>query len=245
MKKIIETIKHKWADYLLEIIVIMVGILGAFGLNNWNEGQKDKKRENYYLAALKKEFLENKEVTQHGIEFHKTQIKNAQLVLAVITEDTALINLEELHFALLQTGWAWSGDFNNNVWSELINTGNVGLISNNPLREAITQFKSKARQMIIAEKEWMTFNLKYRETTGDVLPPKLRLSIGEALGHYQNQGKIEEPLLTQEQIEIKLNEIEGVNAILTDVIIVRRVGLEFLQDIAKYTEDILQKLDLE
>ncbi len=37
MKKILETLKLRWAEYLLEIIVIVIGILVAFGLNEWND----------------------------------------------------------------------------------------------------------------------------------------------------------------------------------------------------------------
>ena len=43
MKKIIELLKKKWGEYVIEILVITIGIFGAFILNNWNEKENKKK----------------------------------------------------------------------------------------------------------------------------------------------------------------------------------------------------------
>ena len=44
MKKITELIKEKWGEYVIEILVITLGIFGAFILNNWNESRKQNER---------------------------------------------------------------------------------------------------------------------------------------------------------------------------------------------------------
>ena len=52
MKRILSVFKEKWPEYILEIFVLIIGIFGAFALNNWNEGQKTKKFEKEILYLI-------------------------------------------------------------------------------------------------------------------------------------------------------------------------------------------------
>ena len=52
MKRILSTLKEKWPEYILEILVLIIGIFGAFMLNNWNEARKTKKFEQEILYLI-------------------------------------------------------------------------------------------------------------------------------------------------------------------------------------------------
>ena len=49
MKKIINHLKENWIRHGFETFVIIIGILGAFALNNWNENRKNRNLERKLL----------------------------------------------------------------------------------------------------------------------------------------------------------------------------------------------------
>ena len=87
MKRILETLKKKWPEFLLEILVIVIGILGAYALNNWNEDRKDKIIETKALNDLLREFKANQISFDSHIAYKKEKWESITLYLSMEKTD--------------------------------------------------------------------------------------------------------------------------------------------------------------
>ena len=77
--------ENKFSKYLIyaigEIILVVIGILIALQINNWNEQKKLEQREATILRELHEDFKSNKEQLDSIIQFNKETIRACQKVL--------------------------------------------------------------------------------------------------------------------------------------------------------------------
>ena len=110
MNKILKTLKKKWAEYLLETMVIMIGILGAFGLNNWKENQQEKDEELYILREFERDLKEDGQIildirdrrrkTQTSIEAMMVYLLEKDIVKEKFEVDLARLLTLERYFPI-------------------------------------------------------------------------------------------------------------------------------------------------
>ena len=74
MRRILSTFKEKWPEYFLEILVLVIGIYGAFELENWNADRIEKNKANSYKTELVNELVAGKEHIRECIDFHQYKI---------------------------------------------------------------------------------------------------------------------------------------------------------------------------
>lgn len=81
MKKIAATLGQKWPEYVLEVLVITVGIVGAFALNNWNEDRKSRSEE----IKILREILANLQEDQANLLDAEAQLANSVKSIEFLT----------------------------------------------------------------------------------------------------------------------------------------------------------------
>ncbi len=100
MKKILETLKQKWAEYLLEIFVITLGILLAFGLNSWNEWKKERKKEREILIDMAENLETNMKALKDDIKYLHLLNKSSEIILSSIYNSQSYVDTLAHHFHL-------------------------------------------------------------------------------------------------------------------------------------------------
>ena len=134
--------KNKTGKYLKyavgEIILVMIGILLALQVNNWNTNRAQKQKEQILLSALNKEFKTNKIQLDSVVFYGKSSFKsNAYLLSRLPIKDVKKENLDSLSFHLWNHTNIWTFNPSNGVTNSIMNSSSINIISNNELRQLL------------------------------------------------------------------------------------------------------------
>ncbi len=135
-------VRHYLLYALGEIILIVIGILIALGINNWNIREQERDQEQFYLLGLRQEFVLSKIKLEKLIEVNQQNYENSKKIAAFIDAETRPTEkeLSVLIFQSLTNEISYNP--NNSLLNELINTGGLKVISNPDLRKSLTSWES-------------------------------------------------------------------------------------------------------
>jgi len=136
---------HKYLLYAIgEIILVVIGILIALQINNWNQNEDNKTREIAILKNLNQEFKKNKTNLINIIEAHHGMLEATNEIMELIREPENTLanhNLDSLIYLSIDYD-----DFNpsQSVIDEAIASGTISLISAESMRSLIFEWVSAA-----------------------------------------------------------------------------------------------------
>lgn len=177
-----------------EIVLVVIGILMALQINNWNTDRIAKKQENTILLELQAEYQGKMEELNQKVNLRNFMMDNSYKVLTYINEADYELNLDSLNTYLGGIFLTPTFDASNSVTEELINSGKLYIVSNKKLRNKITGWKAQIDK------------LKEEE---DVVVKLIDNLYASKFFHYYPQNLIKSPF-TDSNSKVALNFVKNV-----------------------------------
>lgn len=152
--------ENKFSKYLIyaigEIILVVIGILIALQINNWNQAKQDGKKEQLLLNQLLVEYKSNLTQLNDKIYIRDEGINSALSLLNYRSFEHQDVSNDSVNLHISRLIMRPTFDPELGVSTELINSGNLYLISNMDLRNKISAFPSSLGEL--REEEQVIFN---------------------------------------------------------------------------------------
>lgn len=131
----------KYLKYAIgEIILVVIGILIALQINNWNNNRLNAKREANYIKNIERDLNNQISAIQAQIDFEAKIADNCLLALQPYNETNQL--RIDTTFAIVITSISARRTFNNPnpSYIELISTGNIELLKNETFKNNLINY---------------------------------------------------------------------------------------------------------
>jgi hypothetical protein len=133
--------KNKTGKYLKyavgEIVLVVIGILIALQINNWNENQKKTLLENQYLTRLKEEAKWNIQQIETSKKLYLQSSKELNVVINKIEN-----NSQDSSKTIVRPNYIHPWQLKTDTYDELVSTGTLNNITDLKLRDLLNQAES-------------------------------------------------------------------------------------------------------
>tara|TARA_R110000737_G_scaffold91324_1_gene123669 strand:- start:3659 stop:4480 length:822 start_codon:yes stop_codon:yes gene_type:complete len=140
-----------------EIVLVVIGILIALQINNWNQNNQNRKQEKQILTQLLEEYESNLNQINSKIFIRDEILESSIKLLDYKYLKISSVNIDSLDRNLSRTITRPTFDPELSVSSDLTNSGKLYFLSNSELRKKISAFPSSLSEL--KEEEIITVNL--------------------------------------------------------------------------------------
>ena len=136
----------KYLKYAIgEIVLVVVGILIALQINNWNDERKDRILEKEYLLSLVTDLNSDIEKIEFSNNGNRQLITNIEKLLELMANplDTKAKQREAFIRSLKDTYWFFIVDYSENTISQLKNNNGFQLIKDKDISNEILEYQKK------------------------------------------------------------------------------------------------------
>lgn len=131
----------KYIKYALgEIVLVMIGILLALQVNNWNEIRKSRQAKSTYIERLINDLKSDSIAFSLNIENMQSKVKNGRYIMSIIDDKQTISDKKEFILSLQRVGRYLIVKVRSNTFLDLQNSGNLKLFNNDSIVDALRDY---------------------------------------------------------------------------------------------------------
>lgn len=199
-----------------EIVLVVVGILIALQINNWNESRKQSTTEKEFITSLKNDLKQDKAFIEYVIELNEPrmaayEILNSNIHNLYNNDRKSLDSLFTIYFRSQRTFYPLSGSY-----ESAISGNQIAIFRNKKLVQKVVKlYNSTYNRLIdngrILDERWDFLSKKYsyERRTGkfrEMKPEQLSEFLDDVYHHFKQMGWY------LESLNLALTEIDKINA---------------------------------
>ena len=156
-----------------EIFLVVIGILIALSINNWNEYKKDRKQEKELLIQLQSEFESNLTQLDEKIALRKTMISASLNLLKCIDDSDSCQN----NIALKDIVSSTISPTFDPIVNDIVSSGRIQLLEDAVLKQKLSLWTSEITSVTEEEQLWVHY------TSTEYVPFLLEQGINRNIFH--------------------------------------------------------------
>jgi len=238
--------ENKVSKYLLyaigEIILVVIGILIALQINNTNELEKQRSKELHYLENIKTDLYLNIDGLNSFIATRTKAIESANIVLEHFEGKplTDLSSFNEHTFNIYTSRMFFQ---NNNTFQELLNSGNLALISNDSIKTILLNMELLSKKMKYEEEHF-----RFDAEISLYAPAYTMIDFNASMKNYNHRvsaGKLGVDIkLKKAQYETMLRDMNQKNGFVMAVLEFSIMNIQF-EEMKKMCQKLIALIDKE
>lgn len=200
-----------WLDKLVDLLVVILGISIAFGINNWADARKDERNKQQYLVNLSRDLR----VDSVALANHRRGLDNLREVIDTLQaltyrrELSRADTIAQIFMKLGSLGFFTPEDY---TYRALQQTGDFSLLTTDSLSLAVAKLYDIYEKLQVFEDLYKTvqldyvipYNFNYNYYTGEMLDPELYFQpkLSEVLGGLNSNTSARLSMTTRAQAQL-------------------------------------------